>query len=174
MQQVPQFIDTADKVAGPFTWQQLVWFVSGGGLLVFLWQILDKPAFYTSAVPVVLITVLFAFYRPQNMPFLSYVRYALIYFFKPRLFLWQREVREEKEESSEAREVRESQEMPVAKREVTAQDIASLTQALDSHGGQTNARLQEIIEQNAKPQKSHTSLFGKLKKKSAKRKSEER
>lgn len=171
MQQVPQFIDTQDKVAGPFTWQQLVWFVSAGGILVLLWQILDKPAFYTSAVPIVLLAALFAFYRPQNMPFVSYLRYALIYFFKPRLFLWQREVRIEKNNTKQDQKKNASQELITTKKVVTSEDIQSLTQALDSHGEQTNARLQEILKQNTLKQKSKTSLFSTLKKapKSAKK-----
>lgn len=173
MQQVPQFIDTQDKVAGPFTWQQLLWFVSAGGILVLLWQVLDKPAFYTSAVPIVLLAALFAFYRPQNMPFVSYVRYALIYFFKPRLFLWQREIRIEKKSSKKNSEGNTSQELPTTKNVVTVQDIQSLTQALDSHGEKTNDRLQEILKKNSLKKSSKGSLFSALKKspKSPKKKS---
>ncbi len=164
MQQVPQFIDIQDKVAGNFTWQQLGWFVGAGAILVFLWQVFEKPAFYTSAVPIILITAVFAFYRPQGMPFVSYVRYALIYFFQPRLFLWQREVHVSKNDSKQHNQIRESQQLPTTKRTVSAEDIASLSQALDSHGEKTNARLQEILKETSQRKRSNSSILSKIKK----------
>ena len=41
---VPQFIDTEDKIVGPLTAKQLGWMAVGGVLFLIVWTTLDRSA----------------------------------------------------------------------------------------------------------------------------------
>ncbi len=159
MQQVPLFIDTEDKVAGPFTWRQLLWLGAIIVILVILWQLLDESAFYVVAVPLILVALAFMFYRPQGVPLVNYVGYALRYFFRPRTYLWQREFRKESHSSKK----QPVEEIPIVKKDLSVGDILSLTETLDSHGEKSNERLEKLISQRASSTKKQKRRFSKRK-----------
>lgn len=155
MQQVPQFINTQDKVAGPFTWRQLIWLGIATVIIVILYKTLTEIAFWITAIPVAVIAASFAFIKPQGLPLISFVQYLIIYLLKPRTFLWQREAYDYETEQATPND----QDLPLPAKPVTTEDISSLTETLDSHGSKTNKRLEELIQQNAKQSKKKSRKF---------------
>lgn len=146
MQIVPQFIDTEDKVAGPFTWKQLGWMAGGGFILYILWQTLDRSGFFVFGVPVILIVAAFAFYRPNGTTFVKFLIYSVAYFFKPHIYTWQREVQPDLPSPKNP----QSANNQISKKALTEDDILTLTEAVDSHGAVRNERLDELIKSNLK------------------------
>jgi hypothetical protein len=87
---VPQYIDVEDKVAGPLTAKQLLWMIGMSAVLLVLWNIFDLAAFFAAAIPVVLIFVALAFYRPYNQPLIVFVKNALFFLIRPKVYVWNR------------------------------------------------------------------------------------
>lgn len=133
---VPQYIDVEDKVAGPLTVKQLLWFFGGGGILILLWNVLDKPAFFVAAVPISLLTAAFAFWKPNGRTLILFVGDGLLFLFKPKLYTWRR-VPVIKKHSKMKKPHKKSAQEPEHKK-LTADDIAALTRTLDSRGTNRN------------------------------------
>jgi hypothetical protein len=89
---VPQFVDIEDKVAGPLTWKQLLWMIAMGVLLLVMWNTLTFGTFIGWAIPIIIIFVAFAFYRPYNQPLTKMVYHGILYFFNPKVYTWKREM----------------------------------------------------------------------------------
>lgn len=87
---VPQFIDVEDKIAGPLTAKQVLWFVGMGAVLFIVWTFFDTPTFFVLSVPIILIFSLFAFYRPYNQSLLMFAINGVMFFFRPKLYTWDR------------------------------------------------------------------------------------
>lgn len=88
--QVPQFIETEDKIIGPLTLKQFAYLAIGGGISFALFFAL-KPflwIFITSILAVVSIS--FAFIKVNGRPLSVSVLAALNFYWKPRFYLWQR------------------------------------------------------------------------------------
>lgn len=143
MKIVPQYVDIEDHIVGPLTWKQLGWCGGGGVTLVVLWQFLDASAFYTATVPVVLITVAFAFYKPQGMPLIKFVGFAILYLFKPRLYTWQRDPEVKKQKKKKPVEVNQ---VVYNKKTLDTDDIAIVANTLDTRGSNHNAQLDKILQ----------------------------
>jgi hypothetical protein len=90
MTNVPQFIDVEDKVAGPFTWKQLGWMFACGVILFLLYTILDTGLFYIAAVPVALLFIALAFYRPNGIALPQFIFYSTLFIFRPKVMVWER------------------------------------------------------------------------------------
>ena len=65
---VPQFIDVEDKIAGPLTVKQLLWMIGMVAVLLAIFFSLDGAVMVIAAIPVVLLFVALAFYRPNGQP----------------------------------------------------------------------------------------------------------
>ena len=87
---IPQFIDKEDKIVGPFTAKQLGWMFGGGAILLVLWNLLDFSGFILAASVVAGIVGAFAFYRPYNQTFLSFLLSLFSFAAKPKFYLWKR------------------------------------------------------------------------------------
>ncbi|MFA4817769.1 MAG: PrgI family protein [Parcubacteria group bacterium] len=87
---IPQFIDKEDKIVGPLTAKQLGWSFGAGGVLIFLWAILDISAFIMASVPVIAIFGALAFYRPNNMSLIAFIFSSVRFFFRPKMYVWKR------------------------------------------------------------------------------------
>ena len=92
MSSVPQFINVEDKVAGPLTWRQLLWMIGMGAALLVFFSIFDKALFFIAAIPTVLLFIAFAFYRPNGFPLTTFVFYMVLFFFRPKIAVWERPV----------------------------------------------------------------------------------
>lgn len=88
----PQFIDVEDKIAGPLTWRQLLWMIGMGAVVLMLFMFLDGALLFVAAVPVVILFLLLAFYRPGGQPFIAYIMNAFFFLFRPKVMMWDRPV----------------------------------------------------------------------------------
>lgn len=88
---VPQYIDIEDKVAGPLTAKQLFWMIGMGGALFLMWALISvKLWFYILAVPVALVFVALAFYKPFGQPLGGFIGHGFMFLFAPKIYVWRR------------------------------------------------------------------------------------
>jgi hypothetical protein len=91
MHNVPQFIDTEDKIVGPLTAKQLGWLFGAGAILMVFWNLLDFSAFIIVAIVVVVIFGAFAFYKPGGQTFLSLILSLIFFGVRPKIYIWKRD-----------------------------------------------------------------------------------
>lgn len=89
--QVPQFVDVEDKIFGPLTAKQFLMFVMAFLIIGGLWYTpLPKQVTIILAVPIIIFTLLLAFYKVNGRTFVWYL-YAILHFFVTgKRFLWDR------------------------------------------------------------------------------------
>ena len=89
--QVPQFIDTEDKIAGPFTMRQFIYLSLTGGAVFMMYFLLQSWVWIILAVVVMGAGFSLAFVKVNGQK-LSYVaRAAFLFYWQPQLYLWQPE-----------------------------------------------------------------------------------
>ena len=88
---VPQYIDVEDKVAGPLTAKQLFWMLGMGAALFLMWVLISvKVLFFILAVPVALVFVALAFYKPFGQSLGGFVGHGFMFLFAPKIYVWRR------------------------------------------------------------------------------------
>ncbi len=142
---VPQYIDVEDKIAGPLTARQFLWMLGLGALLIVMWNIFDRVAFYVIAVPVCMVFAAFAFYRPHGVPLIAFIGYGLTFLLQPKVYVWRRpqenfysKRRARQKETFKERFYKESS-------SVSPNDFAALADVLDSEGLHKNERAMKIL-----------------------------
>lgn len=88
--EVPQYIDIEDKIAFQLTAKQLGWFALGGLFIFLAWGTLEKGAFILASIIIVLISSVMAFVRPYGLSMASFLSHGILYFFKPKIYVWQK------------------------------------------------------------------------------------
>lgn len=88
---VPQFIDVEDKIVGPFTGKQTLYLVVGGAILLIGFKLFNIGFFALLAIPVVIATLAFAFYKPRGISMAKLVMNYIDYMTTPHLYIWRRE-----------------------------------------------------------------------------------
>lgn len=127
MTSVPQFIDVEDKVAGPLTWKQLGWMIAMGAALFLTYTIFSGILFYLIAVPIVILFVALAFFRPNGMAFPQFLFYSVSFLFRAKVSVWERPIHNtvsQKNVEPEAAPV-------IARRVVSAKDFSALAKQVD-------------------------------------------
>lgn len=91
---VPQDVQRADRIVGPLTMRQLIIAAIGGGIAYSLYLVLTKQYVIQIWLPpivfIAIITIAFAFFRFQNLPFEKVVLYFIEYKFRPRKRIFQK------------------------------------------------------------------------------------
>jgi hypothetical protein len=92
--QIPQFIEIEDKIAGPFSLRQLL-FVVGGGIITFL-AFTMLPFFAALLIGLIALggSLALALVKVNGQPLPRIAFAAAGFFWKPRLYLWKREMKE--------------------------------------------------------------------------------
>jgi hypothetical protein len=90
MYNTPQFIDVEDKIAGPLTWRQLGWMIGMGVSVFLIWATVGGVFAFVLGIPVVLIFVALAFYRPNGQPMIGFAIHGFFFLFRPKVILWDR------------------------------------------------------------------------------------
>lgn len=92
--QIPQFIEIEDKIAGPFSLRQLL-FVVAGGVITFL-AFTMLPFFGALLIGLIALggSLALALVKVNGQPLTRVAFAAAGFFWKPRLYLWKREVKE--------------------------------------------------------------------------------
>lgn len=92
--QVPQFIEIEDRIVGPLTLKQFLYLGGAAVLLLFFWFLFEFFLWLLLAIPVTVFAGALAFLKVNNRPLIHYVKGAIFYMLKPRLYLWSRESKE--------------------------------------------------------------------------------
>jgi hypothetical protein len=128
---VPQFIDIEDKIAGPLTWKQLLWMIGMGAALLVMFNTFDKALFFILAIPVILLFVALAFYRPNGIPLITFIFQMFFFLFRPKISVWERPV--QRLPQSQPKESLPVAAGPSDKR-ITADRLKELAGILDNQG----------------------------------------
>lgn len=88
---VPQFVDIEDTVVGPLTVKQTI-ILSFGTVIVFMSILVFVASIAIMiAVPTIIASILFAFYKPNGRPLYVLVTNYFTFTLKPKLYIWKRE-----------------------------------------------------------------------------------
>lgn len=148
---VPQYIDVEDKVAGPVTAKQLMWLVILGVLLLIFWNIFPKPVFFIVGVPTVILFLALAFYKPYGQPLGNFLLFGILYFFKPKIYVWKRTANRISVGPQPIKKANEKINTDQIHKKQVLGNIEGLAKILDSNGAYKDERLVEILKQtNAK------------------------
>lgn len=87
--QVPQFIETEDRIVGPFTLRQFIYVAVAGGLSFLLYAIVQAWLAVIFSVLIFGIAFGFALVKINGRPLINYVVSAANYYWQPRTYVWQ-------------------------------------------------------------------------------------
>lgn len=127
--EVPQFIDVEDKIFGPLTFKQFIYLVGGGGLAYTSYKIIPFPFWIIVSLFFVAMALALAFYKLNNRPFIEVAQSFLSYYFKNKLYIWQRTPPTQKKPAAPVvpKPPKEGQ----SEKQVTGKTITDLAQNLD-------------------------------------------
>lgn len=89
--QVPQFIQTEDKVVGPFTLKQFAFVGAAGGICGLLYFVLQSWLWIISSILLLGAALAIAFIKIEGRPLPKVVLAALHFYWAPQTFVWQPE-----------------------------------------------------------------------------------
>ena len=87
---IPQFIDVEDRIVGPFTLKQFLYFGAAGAILFFAWYFFKFWIFLIFAIPIVSLALALAFVKINGRPFIYYLTSFINYARKPKLYVWKK------------------------------------------------------------------------------------
>jgi hypothetical protein len=126
---IPQFIDTEDKIAGPFTAKQLGWTIAAAAVIFLAYLFFGKTAAIIMAVPTLLIFGALAFYKPNGQP-LTFIAGSIVnFFFHPKLYVWRRLP---DENAGQQKKVSVKREETPQRKILTREKIGEITELLDA------------------------------------------
>lgn len=89
--QVPQFIETEDKIVGPLSIRQFIFIAAACGIGIMLYFALQLWLWIIIAVPILLLGISFAFVKVNGQPFSKIMANMMAFYWKPQSYLWQPE-----------------------------------------------------------------------------------
>lgn len=135
---IPQFVDSEDKIIGPVSLRQFAFLVIGAVGIGFLWAFKPNMAFFViMTVPVVGASIAFAFVKINGRDFMDFIGSLFGYLLKTNVYLWKREV------SSEPPVIKATvQKSKVKKRNIDQKDynqsrVEEIAWVLDTYGEKT-------------------------------------
>jgi hypothetical protein len=141
---VPQYTDVEDKVAGPLTMKQLGWVIGLGIILLILWNTLPAIVFFIIGMPITLLFLALAFYKPYGQPLGSFVIFGIMYYFRPKIYVWKR--MPEKEQIAPM--IIQKSNASATDKKITSETLKDLAQLLDSKGSQHSENIDEILKKH--------------------------
>ncbi len=92
--QVPQFVETEDKIVGPLTLKQFIYVAIAGGISMLLYFMVQIWLWFILSIPILGIGVGFAFIKVGGRALPAIARAAFSYVWKPQTYVWQPEKQE--------------------------------------------------------------------------------
>ncbi|TSC74085.1 MAG: hypothetical protein G01um101444_382 [Parcubacteria group bacterium Gr01-1014_44] len=86
--QVPQFIETEEKIIGPFTLKQFIFVALGGAILFLLFFAVSPGIFIFLAIPVGAIFLGLALVKINEMPLYLYLFYFINHLISPKKYIY--------------------------------------------------------------------------------------
>lgn len=97
---VPQFIDIEDKLFGPLTFKQFAYLAGGVGIVFVIYKLLPLWIGIFLMIPLGGLSVLLAFYKINNKPFIYYLQAGLNYALNSKLYIWKQRLVKEKDKEN--------------------------------------------------------------------------
>lgn len=99
--QVPQFIETEDKIVGPFTLRQFLYVGIAGAMSFVLFFMVVTWLWAMLTVVLIALSLAFAFVKINGQPLTKIALAAFTFYWKPQAYVWQSENKpaEKKEEA---------------------------------------------------------------------------
>lgn len=139
---VPQYIDIEDKVVGPLTAKQLGWLIAMGVILIVMWNMLSGPVFFLIGIPVALIFLALAFFKPYGVPLGNFIIFGIMYFFRPKIYFWKRTPKKEVHLAQKKKEIASVS----VKKELSPEELRELARLVDSEGQQYDKGLEDVLK----------------------------
>ena len=99
--QVPQFIETEDRIVGPLTWKQFAYIAAAGGVSVILFLILTPLIWFMLTLVVAAVAIPLAFVSVNGRPMIVFLRALFDNIWRPKVYVFQpRTSREETQPSA--------------------------------------------------------------------------
>jgi membrane protein implicated in regulation of membrane protease activity len=131
---IPQFIDTEDKIVGPFTAKQIGWMIAAAAVLFVCYAIFGKTTLLIIAIPALGIFGGLAFYRPYGQPLTFFISSVLHFFFNPKMYIWRRMM----ESKKSAKKVSQSDlETKIERKIITQEKIREISGLVDAENKKT-------------------------------------
>lgn len=109
--QVPQFIETEDKIVGPLTLRQFI-YVAVAGIIVFtLFFVLELWLWFIIALILGSVSAMFAFLKVNGRPMRVFVQSAFNFIWSPRIYTLK--PKEEKPEEVQMPKLKKGDKLPV-------------------------------------------------------------
>jgi phage-related protein len=89
--QVPQFIQTEDKIVGPLSLRQFIYVGVAGGLSGLMYFLLQPAIWAIFSIIVIGAAVAIAFVKIQGRPLSKIIVAAFNFYWKPQTYVWQPE-----------------------------------------------------------------------------------
>jgi hypothetical protein len=89
--QVPQFIETEDKVVGPLTIRQFIYIAVAAGVCAILYFMLAVWLWVILSIIIMGLAAALAFVKIDGRPFVNVFLSAFNFYWKPQIYLWQSE-----------------------------------------------------------------------------------
>ncbi len=90
--QVPQFIETEDKIVGPFTMRQFIYIALGAGISFLIFFMTQLTTWIFLAIIVMGIFGTLAFLRVNGQSITRVILSAFFFYWKPQTYVWQPDV----------------------------------------------------------------------------------
>ncbi len=86
--QVPQFIEVENKIVGPLTLKQFIYFAGAAGLCVIFFAYLSIIFAVILSLPIIALAVALSFYKVNGKSFIEVLEAGLHYYTGAKLLLW--------------------------------------------------------------------------------------
>ncbi|MBU2564334.1 PrgI family protein [Patescibacteria group bacterium] len=88
--QVPQFLDTEDKVIGPLTVKQFSYILVAAVIGLILFKLFNLFVFIILMIPIAAITFALGFVKIHNRPFIELIKNFFGFLKKPDYYIWKK------------------------------------------------------------------------------------
>lgn len=139
---VPQYIDVEDKIAGPLTAKQLGWMILLGVSLLIMWNMFSKPLFFIIAIPLTILLIAMAFYKPYGQPLGNFIVFGVLYFFRPKVYFWKRTPQKIADGGKKSQITASHTE----NKKITSESLMNLARIVDSEGTEYDEKFKEILK----------------------------
>ena len=125
---IPQFIDTEDKVVGPFTAKQMGWMIAAAALLFMIYLFFGKTGVLIAVLPVGGGCAALAFYRPYGQPLTYAISSIFRFLVSPKMYVWRRIAQMKRT----AKKIVPQHEHHLEKKTITEDKVMEISRLLDS------------------------------------------
>jgi hypothetical protein len=86
--QIPQFIDTEDKIVGPLTLRQFIYLSLAAGASMMLYFVVSNWLWFGLMAVIMGLGAAFALIKVNGRPFARVARSALMFYWEPQTYVW--------------------------------------------------------------------------------------